>query len=75
MFYTIDRIENGVAVLEKPDRSTLEVPAAELPEGCAGGDAVRKEKDGWIFADNKKARERIEAKFRALTGRKDGGET
>ncbi|MCL2814132.1 MAG: DUF3006 family protein [Oscillospiraceae bacterium] len=39
-FYTVDRIEEGVAVLFDDDENKKEVPAANLPEGVKEGDIL-----------------------------------
>ena len=40
MRYTVDRLEEGLAVLEAEDRSLLTVPGDRLPPGTREGDAV-----------------------------------
>lgn len=37
----IDRFENGVAVLELEDKTTLPFPAAALPHGAREGDVLQ----------------------------------
>lgn len=66
MKYTIDRIENGIAVLEGEDGVMLEVPVQLLPQGLGEGSALEKQRDAWIPADNSEDRARIESKFAKL---------
>jgi hypothetical protein len=42
----IDRIENGIAVVEDGGRMT-EIPLAELPKGAKEGSVLKKTKDGY----------------------------
>lgn len=39
-YATIDRFEEEFAILELPDRTTIAVPRAELPEGAKEGDLL-----------------------------------
>lgn len=40
MKLTVDRIMEGIAVLEKEDESHVEVPVSELPEGVREGNIL-----------------------------------
>ena len=70
MKHTIDRIEQGLAVLEREDGTMCHVPLAELPQGSAAGCALEKTPEGWIFADNSADKARIDEKFSRLLKRK-----
>ena len=50
MRYTVDRLEEGLAVLEAEDRSLLTVPGDQLPPGTREGDAVIATEDGFAAA-------------------------
>ena len=67
--YCIDRIENGVAVLQRPDGSSLELPACQLPAGAAEGDILRRERGGWLCdrAETARRRQRLQALLEQLT--------
>jgi hypothetical protein len=71
---TVDRIAGGVAVLELPDRSRIEVPEGALPEGTREGDCLSMAQNGELRpdrAETHKRRERNAALFRKLSGPKD----
>lgn len=40
MQLTVDRIEGDFAVCEKPDRTHLNIPLADLPEGTSEGSVI-----------------------------------
>ncbi len=48
MRYTVDRIEETLAVLETEDREMLTIPAAKLPEGVKEGDVLLRREDGFF---------------------------
>jgi len=51
MAWVIDRIEEGIAVLENTDsREILELPRTDLPKGCREGHVLKKEGD-CFYAD------------------------
>lgn len=62
MKITIDRIENNVAVIELPDRKTLDIPRRLFPD-AEEGDVYSIEKDS---AQRDASRCRIEDKMRRL---------
>jgi hypothetical protein len=37
----IERFEGEIAVCERPDRTSVDIPRAELPEGAKQGDVLR----------------------------------
>lgn len=57
MFFSIDRIVDGVAMLIGEDRKPLEVPAHMLPNGAKEGDTVRY-RNGMFFPAPEKTAER-----------------
>lgn len=59
-YVTVDRIEDGVAVLEYPGREMHEVPASELPEGAAEGSVLTLEEDGGLALSPEETRRRRE---------------
>ncbi len=46
----IDRIEDGIAVVERDDGSHFSLPAEELPDGAGEGSVIA-EKDGVLRVD------------------------
>jgi hypothetical protein len=66
MRYTIDRIEEGIAVLESPERKMRDVPLGDLPAGVCEGDAVEEENGVWRAVDNSAVREDVNARFARL---------
>jgi len=49
MPWVIDRIEEGIAVLENTEtQETLELAKNVLPKGCREGHVLKKEGDGFI---------------------------
>lgn len=42
----VDRIENGIAVLEKDDLSVVEVALSALPDGTKEGSVILQNEDG-----------------------------
>lgn len=45
--YIVDRIEGSFAVCEAEDKTMLNVPLADLPEGAAEGDCLVKDGEAW----------------------------
>lgn len=70
MNYTIDRIEAGCAVCEAEDRTMLEIPLEELPNGAAPGDILVLDASGWAVdrAATEAAAVRIRRKMDSLWG-------
>ena len=62
MKITIDRIENGVAVIELPDGKIIDVPSALFP-GAAESDVYTIEKDK---TETEARRKRIDDKMNRL---------
>ncbi|OIK08184.1 DUF3006 domain-containing protein [Bacillus sp. MUM 13] len=57
MKYIVDRIEGELAVCEKEDRSTEDIPLKELPAGVQAGDVVIMENGkAWIDKSGTKKR-------------------
>ncbi len=61
MTVIIDRITDGVAVLELPDRRRLEVPAKKLPSGANEGDCLSMTEDGGFVLDEAETARRRKA--------------
>ena len=51
----VDRVEGDVAVLEIDGAHFMDVPLAEMPEGCAKGDVFEGEPGSWRRDDDAKA--------------------
>lgn len=73
MFFSIDRIVQGTAVLIGEDKLPLEVPAAMLPQGAVAGDVLRYENGAFLPAPEETAqrRERVAAMLEKLLRRGD----
>ena len=72
MKLTVERITEGIAVLEKEDMSHIEVPVSALPEGVREGNMLDFNGETYTvdsFAENA-ARERIIAKQRSIFKKK-----
>lgn len=66
MTYVVDRLEGDMAVLVADDRSKLDVPLAQLPEGTREGACLTRRANGsWAPApaEETKRRQRIQAKM------------
>ncbi len=46
-YWSVDRIENGMVILENDERQREEVPLSQLPQGIREGDIL--EKKGSVF--------------------------
>ena len=68
MRYIVDRIEGGVAVLERDDLELVDVPLSELPEGVRQHDCLEEDGGSWrMDLDRTSERKRrIEEKMRRL---------
>jgi Protein of unknown function (DUF3006). len=64
---SIDRIADGIAVLEQDDRTLLRVPLSQLPPGAKEGDCLRTE-NGVYFSEPEET-DRRRAANRALLNR------
>lgn len=54
---TVDRIENGIAVIEGDDGAFFQLPASQLPHGVREGSVLRRTQDGFVL-DPEAERER-----------------
>lgn len=59
MKYSVDRIENGIAVCEDDEMNIIRLPVSSLPQGTKEGSVLIKEADGWQL-DAESERERRE---------------
>ena len=57
-FYSVSRIEDGVAVIEFPDGNFHEVPFSSLPEDAKEGNILVKNEEGIFIHDFKTEEER-----------------
>ncbi len=66
--YSVDRIENGIAVLEDPDNGNpeIEVPLSALPEGLEEGDVIAFDPDQGNWAEDREEKERRLKRNQAL---------
>lgn len=64
----VDRIEGGIAVCEADDRTMIDVPLSELPEGTREGTVLRLENGRYAVdkAEEESRRSRIESKAKRL---------
>ena len=60
MYYSLDRFEEDLVVLEDDDEQTLTVPRAQLPAAARPGDVLAKEGDRYVPAPDETARRRDE---------------
>ena len=58
MFYSVDRIEGPLAVLQDDEGENRTVPLAELPEGLREGDVLCWEGESWRPAPEERDRRR-----------------
>jgi len=71
--YVVDRIEDGIAVLECiQTNEVIEMPRGELPKGCREGLMLQKGSGGYAIDQEatKKRREMIQSKLDRLLKRK-----
>lgn len=64
-FYIVDRIENGIAVLECKNKTFIQVPLSDFSSPIGEGSVVVRDADGKLCADEAKTAER-KAKLFAL---------
>ena len=58
MYISIDRIVNGIAVCEREDLSTFEVPVAKLPNEAKEGSVLIIDENGNYVIDNEEENRR-----------------
>ena len=58
MYISIDRIVNGLAVCEREDLSTFEVPVAKLPNEAKEGSVLFVDENGNYVIDNEEENRR-----------------
>lgn len=68
MTYTVDRFEGEFAVLETEDRTTIQVPRANLPPSAKEGSVLVNDAGKWAVSDPKTAEKarRIRTKVNLL---------
>ena len=66
MRYTVDRIEEGLAVLEAEDRTMQTVPLSQLPHGIREGAVVTASEDGFTVDEDTARAARIREKMKRL---------
>ena len=74
-YYTVDRIENDIAVLINDDENKSDIPVCELPEGLKEGDILRFDEEDETYVIDKERTEQVKAsieeRFRKLFKKKD----
>lgn len=70
MRYIVDRIEGGVAVLERDDLEFVDVPLSVLPEGVRQHDCLEEDGGAWRIDRDRTAerKRRVEERMRRLFG-------
>jgi len=58
MYYSIDRFEGTLAVLQDDNGSSMDVPRASLPTGARQGDVLMQQDGTWLPAPDETARRR-----------------
>ncbi len=66
MYLIIDRFEGEYAVCEREDRTMVDIPKKELPQGVKEGSKIEKVSNGFVIVDNSKEKEEIDKKFKSL---------
>lgn len=66
MYLIIDRFEGEYAVCERQDRTMVDIPKAEMPQGAKEGSKIEKTSSGYVIVDNSTGKERIDKKFKSL---------
>ncbi len=59
-FWSVDRVENGIALLENDRREQKKVPVSQLPEGVKEGDVLAEKGGGFRIDAQEAARRREE---------------
>ncbi|MDO5358022.1 MAG: DUF3006 domain-containing protein [Slackia faecicanis] len=69
--YIIDRIENGLAVLEREDGEFITMPTGDLPIGSQQHDCLECEKGCWAIDEKRTAERKAQLRSRldSLFGR------
>lgn len=73
MKYTVDRIENGIAVLENDKSDFISVPTSELPDGIRDGSVLIYDNGKYFLdadAEKKRRQEMFEKQQRLLKRKK-----
>ena len=71
MIFSVDRIENGLAVLEDENGTMQTVPLAQLPPDTCEGAVLRLAEGVWTIDTDEAARRRTEAlRLQALLRKK-----
>lgn len=65
--YKLDRIEEGIAILETPEKTMLSVPRNSLPEGASDGDCFVIDGENFVFSEEE-TKKRKNAIFDLLSG-------
>lgn len=65
MEYVLDRFEGDLAVLETPERTTVDVPRSLLPAEAREGSHLRQTDGGWVVVSSEDGA-RIRQKFQRL---------
>ena len=77
--YTVDRIEEDIAVLFDDDENKTDIHISELPKNLKEGDILRFDEESNIYIiDNRKTEEiksNIEERFKKLFKKRDSEET
>ena len=60
-YFTVDRIEENIAVLFDDDDNKSDVPVSELPEGLKEGDIIRFDEEDKIYIIDKEKTEQVRA--------------
>lgn len=55
MKYIVDRIEEGIAILEKEDLSHVEISLTDLPDGISEGSVLIFDGNSYISDENEEA--------------------
>ena len=61
--YTIDRIEEDIAVLIDDDENKSDIPVSELPENLKEGDILRFDEENETYMIDKNRTEQVKASF------------
>ena len=69
-FYTVDRIEEDIAVLYDDDENKSDIPVADLPENLKEGDILRFDEENQTYIidkdKTKQVKSNIEDRFKRL---------
>jgi len=72
MEYIIDRIEDGIAVIESKSGEIIELPKTALPKGAREGQCLIKKGDGYIIdkAGTEKRKAEMRSRLDKILGKK-----